>query len=113
VALFALALLARHGGKVLEMGLSIASVAYGSLLGVFLLGTLTRRASEHGAMVGMLFGFVLNIYLWQFTKVAFTWYVVFGSVVTFLVGYGASLFFPRNRATEKHLSDNELHGKAI
>ena len=54
--LFGLALLARNGGKVLEMGLSIASVAYGSLLGVFLLGVLTRGASERGAMVGMLIG---------------------------------------------------------
>jgi SSS family transporter len=91
VVLFGLAVLARHGGKVLEMGLSIASVAYGALLGVFLLGVLTRRASERGAMVGMLFGFLLNVYLWQGTHVAFTWYVVLGSVATFVVGYGASL----------------------
>jgi SSS family solute:Na+ symporter len=93
--LFGLALLARNGGKVLEMGLSIASVAYGSLLGVFLLGVLTKRASERGAMVGMLVGFVMDVYLWQFTRVAFTWYVVFGSLATFVVGYGASLLMPR------------------
>jgi SSS family solute:Na+ symporter len=79
---------------VLEMGLSIASVAYGSLLGVFLLGTLTRRASERGAMVGMLVGFLLNLYLWQFTHIAFTWYVVLGSIVTFCVGYGCSWLMP-------------------
>jgi SSS family transporter len=90
IVLFGLALLARHGGKVLEMGLSIASVAYGSLLGVFLLGVLSRNATERGAMAGMLFGFVLNLYLWQFTAIAFTWYVTFGSIATFLVGYSAS-----------------------
>jgi SSS family solute:Na+ symporter len=90
VLLFGLALLARHGGKVLEMGLSIASVAYGSLLGVFLLGVLTKRATEVGAMTGMLVGFTLNLYLWLSTGLAFTWYVVLGSVVTFLVGYVAS-----------------------
>jgi SSS family transporter len=93
--LFALALLARNGGKVLEMGLSIASVAYGSLLGVFLLGVLTRRASESGAMIGMAAGFALNVYLWLFTPVAFTWYVVIGSMVTFAIGYGASLLMLR------------------
>ena len=92
--LFALAILSRKGGKVVEMGLSIASVAYGSLLGVFLLGVLTRRATERGAMVGMLFGFILNIYLWQFTKVPFTWYVVLGSILTFAVGYLCSLLMP-------------------
>jgi SSS family transporter len=96
ILLFGLALLARHGGKVLEMGLSIASVAYGSLLGVFLLGVLTKRASERGAMAGMLFGFLLNIYLWQFTRIAFTWYVVLGSIATFVVGYSSSLLFPRD-----------------
>jgi len=90
VLLFALALLARNGGKVLEMGLSIASVAYGSLLGVFLLGVLTRSATERGATAGMILGLMLNIYLWRFTPLAFTWYVVAGSVGTFVAGYFAS-----------------------
>lgn len=95
VLLFGLALLARNGGKVLEMGLSIASVAYGSLLGVFLLGVLTKRASERGAMLGMIFGFVFNLYLWLFTGIAFTWYVAMGSTITFLVGYSASWLMPQ------------------
>ncbi len=94
IVLFGLAILARSGGRVLEVGLSIASVAYGSLLGVFLLGVLTRKASEAGAMVGMLCGFILNLYLWQFTKVPFTWYVALGSAVTFAVGYAASFVWP-------------------
>ena len=94
MVLFLLALLARHGGKVLEVGLSIMSVAYGALLGVFLLGILTRTASERGAMAGMLCGFVLSLYLWLGTSVAFTWYVVLGSSATFAVGYVASLAMP-------------------
>jgi solute:Na+ symporter, SSS family len=94
LVLFALAILARHGGRVLEVGLSIASVAYGSLLGVFLLGVLTKRASERGAMVGMLVGFVLNVCLWLFTKVPFTWYVTLGCFATFVVGYGMSFLLP-------------------
>lgn len=93
--LFVLAIVARRGGKVLEVGLSIASVAYGSLLGVFLLGVLTRKASERGAMVGMLCGFVLNLYLWQFTRVPFTWYVALGSIATFAIGYAASFALPQ------------------
>ena len=88
--LFFLALLARHGGRVIEVGLSIASVAYGALLGVFLLGVLTRSASERGAIAGMVCGLALNLYLWLFARVAFTWYVVLGSAVTFAVGYFAS-----------------------
>jgi len=91
IVLFALAVLARHGGKVVEMALSIASVAYGCLLGVFLLGVLTRSASQRGAMVGMGVGFLSNVYLWLFTGVPFTWYVVFGAIITFAVGYGSSI----------------------
>jgi Na+/proline symporter len=94
LVLFALAIVTRHGGRVLEVGLSIASVAYGSLLGVFLLGVLTKRASERGAMVGMLVGFLLNVGLWAFSKIPFTWYVALGSIATFVVGYGMSLALP-------------------
>jgi Na+/proline symporter len=99
--LFVLALVARHGGKVLEVGLSIASVAYGALLGVFLLGVLTRRTSERGAMVGMVFGFTLNLYLWLGTSVPFTWYVALGSGTTFIVGYVSSWMMPRNNPTHR------------
>ena len=103
VLLFGLALLARNGGTVLEMGLSIASVAYGSLLGVFLLGVLTRTASERGAMIGMLAGFMLNIYLWLFSGVAFTWYVVFGCITTFVTGYVFSWLMQRIRLEPRML----------
>ncbi len=103
--LFALAIVARSGGKVLEAGLSIASVAYGSLLGVFLLGVLTRKASEGGAMVGMLCGFLLNLYLWQSTKVPFTWYVPLGSIATFIIGYGTSLLLRRSAEVEAVTTD--------
>jgi solute:Na+ symporter, SSS family len=97
VLLFGLALMARNGGKVLEMGLSIASVAYGSLLGVFLLGVLTRRATEVGGIAGMACGLALSLYLWLFTHVAFTWYVAIGSICTILVGYAASCVIPSER----------------
>jgi solute:Na+ symporter, SSS family len=100
VLLSALAMLARHGGAVLEMGLSIASVAYGALLGVFALGVMTRSASENGAIAGMICGASLNLYLWLFTPVPFTWYVVLGSAGTFAVGYGASRLMPLEKRAE-------------
>lgn len=99
LVLFGLALVARHGGKVLEVGLSIASVAYGALLGVFLLGVLTRRTAERDAMVGMVCGFSLNLYLWLCTSVPFTWYVALGSCTTFAVGYCVSWMTRRVKAT--------------
>src|SRR5713101_5798055 len=64
LVLFALAMLAGHGGRVVETGLSLASIPYGAMLGVFMLGVLTRRANQTGAIIGMLFGFAFNLCLW-------------------------------------------------
>src|SRR5271166_4833642 len=86
--LFSLAVIALHKvGRVVEVGLQIASVAYGALLGAFLLGVLTRRANQSGAMVGMLFGFAIEVYLWLGTRIPWTWWVLIGTGVTFGIGY--------------------------
>src|SRR5947209_478612 len=98
--LFGLAVLSLHKvGRVVEVGLQIASVAYGAMLGVFLLGVLTRRANQPGAMVGMLFGFGIELYLWRWTHVPYTWWVTIGTCVTFSVGWTASAVF-RTRAAK-------------
>ena len=98
LVLFLLALLALHKvGRVIEVGLQIASVAYGALLGVFLLGVLSRRANQTGAMLGMVCGFGIALYIWLDTRVPWTWYVLIGSLVTFSVGYLSSLFWSRGQ----------------
>jgi SSS family transporter len=94
MVLFGLAFLALHRvGRVVEVGLQIASVAYGALLGVFLLGVLTRRANQAGAMIGMLCGLAMELYLWKWSQVAFTWWVAIGTCVTFAIGYAASVLW--------------------
>jgi solute:Na+ symporter, SSS family len=91
VLLAALAVMAlHHVGRVVEVGLQIVSVAYGALLGVFLLGVLTKRANQTGAIVGMLCGFTTGLYLWFWSRIAFTWWVAIGTCVTFAIGYSAS-----------------------
>src|SRR5690242_20742918 len=50
VVLMVIAILARGWGSVFTTGLTIASIVYGPMLGVFLLGVLTRRANERGVM---------------------------------------------------------------
>lgn len=88
--LFGVGLLARQWGGVLEAGLSIASIIYGSLLGVFLLGLLTKRVGEIAAMIAMSAGLALMLYIRFATPVAWTWYVVIGTAATFLTGLAAS-----------------------
>jgi SSS family solute:Na+ symporter len=94
LVLFGLAVIALHrAGRVVEVGLQIASVAYGALLGAFLLGVLTRRANSRGAMIGMLCGFATELYLWRATHVPWTWWVMIGAGVTFAIGYALSFAF--------------------
>ncbi|PYX43662.1 MAG: sodium:solute symporter [Acidobacteria bacterium] len=96
LVLFGLAIIALHKvGRVVEVGLQIASVAYGALLGVFLLGILTRRANQRGAMVGMGCGFAMELYLWLGTHVAWTWWVMIGTAVTFAIGWTTSAALPK------------------
>jgi SSS family solute:Na+ symporter len=79
-------------GPRLEAGLTVASLPFGSLLGLFLLGTLDRRANARGAMAGMLAGLAAILCVFRFTNVAFTWYVMIGALVTFVAGVVASRF---------------------
>jgi len=95
--LFVLAVLCLHRvSRVVEVGLQIASVAYGALLGAFLLGVLTRRANQVGVAIGMLCGRATEIYLWKFTAVPFTWWVMIGTTFTFAIGYIASIAMARS-----------------
>jgi solute:Na+ symporter, SSS family len=79
-------------GPVLVAGLTIASITYGATLGVFLLGTWNRRANETGALVGFVTGLVAMIAVRFLTPLAWTWYVLVGTVITFAVGSLASMF---------------------
>jgi len=91
-ALLAVGILARRWGSVLQAGLTIASIPSGALLGVFLLGVLTRRPGERAAIVGVLLGLAAVLYVRFETPVAFTWYVLIGTVATFTGGLIAAQF---------------------
>jgi solute:Na+ symporter, SSS family len=77
-------------GPLLEAGLTVVALPLASLLGLFLLGTIDRRANATGALTGMFFGLAVILYVFKFTTVAFSWYVMIGSVVTFVVGAAVS-----------------------
>ena len=86
VALIAIAILARGWGSVFTAGLTIASIVYGPMLGAFLLGVLTRSANQTGVMAGIAVSLVAMIAVHQFTPLAWTWYVLTGTVVCVAVG---------------------------
>jgi SSS family solute:Na+ symporter len=92
VVLIALAIVARGWGRVFTTGLSIASLIYGPMLGAFLLGVLTRSATETGVMAGMGVSLLCMLAVKQWTPLAWTWYVVVGTSICVIVGYTVSLF---------------------
>jgi solute:Na+ symporter, SSS family len=91
IVLLLIGILARQWGSVLEAGLAIASIPFGALLGVFLLGVLTARVGQNAAIAGTLAGLSVMIYVKFGTNIAWTWYTVLGTTVTFGVGLLASM----------------------
>jgi SSS family solute:Na+ symporter len=95
-ALILIAFVAQYTREsVLELALTIASVAYGSMLGIFLLGVLTRRANGRGTLLGAIAGLVTLIGVviageFHLVSIAWTWYVALGTLVTFATGWLAS-----------------------
>ena len=92
-----IAVVASQWGSVLESGLSIASVTLGILLGVFLLGVLTRRPGENAAITGVVAGAAVMLLVKFATKIPFTWWVLIGSSTTFITGYLVSFAIPERR----------------
>ncbi|HTC66354.1 MAG TPA: hypothetical protein VK685_04430, partial [Candidatus Acidoferrum sp.] len=89
-------------GPVLEAGLTVAALPYGSLLGLFLLGTLNRRANANGALAGMFAGLITILWVWRLTVIAFTWYFLIGSITTFLIGSLVSLWARPDESENHH-----------
>lgn len=85
--------------RIIQIALGIFGYTYGSLLGIFLLGMLTRtRGSDSGNVIAMAAGFFVIALLteliplpsgWQqyVPEIAFPWRVTIGTLVTFTVGF--------------------------
>ncbi len=90
VALIAIAMLARGWGSVFTVGLTIASIVYGPMLGAFLLGLLTARVRQRDVMVAMAASLAAMVAVNLATPLAWTWYVLAGALICSLVGWIAS-----------------------
>jgi SSS family solute:Na+ symporter len=94
IILIAIAIFARNWGSVFTVGLTIASLVYGTMLGAFLLGVLTKRANSVGVVAGMLASMTCMLFIKIYTDLAWTWYVITGTIVCLTVGYVVSTVFP-------------------
>ncbi len=80
--------------NVVNNALRVAGLVSGVLLGLFLLGILTRRVGQASAMAGVVAGAAAVLYAWSCTRLAFPWYALVGSSTVFLVGLAASYVVP-------------------
>src|SRR6185312_12302997 len=86
------ALFANRLGPIINAFNLINSFLGGPVLGVFLLGMLTKRTRGGAALTGAAVGGMCNVLLAWRTSVSFFYYAIVGTVVTFLVGWLISRF---------------------
>jgi SSS family solute:Na+ symporter len=89
------AMYAANQGSLIEVVNRYGSFFYGSLLGVFILAILTKRATAAGAFWGLIAGMVVVLIVAFTTSIAFLWHNLVGAVVVVAVGMGISLFQQR------------------
>jgi len=95
VIVIALAFLVERLGTLLEATNKVAGLVGGPLIGLFLLGMITARATARGALIGCVAGFCTTLWIAFDTKVSFLWWAAAGTCATFSAGYLASLLEPK------------------
>jgi len=85
---------------VVELALSVASISYGGLLGLFVLGGTVRRARQRDAIIALVVGtaamlIVVLVKPGPFATLAWPWYVPLGLAITLVTGWIGSLREPR------------------
>lgn len=89
--------------SIIESMNKIGSLANGPILGVFLLGILTKRVCGSGAVIGLIFGFLTNIVFWIYIpEVTWPWWNMIGCLVCFGFGLLFSLIKQENKDIEQY-----------
>lgn len=84
--------------------ISILGLFGGAMCGLFMLGIFTTRANGPGALVGAAGGALCLWLVQQYTEVSFLLYATVGIVATFVIGWIASLMFPKDTKTLRGLT---------
>lgn len=97
VVLFAAFGFANTTASILAVVGSYISYLCGAILGMFLLGMLTKKANDFGVSIGFAAGVLGTIILSKVYPVNYLWYNVTGLVITMIVGYLVSLLKPEGK----------------
>ncbi len=88
---------AANQGSLIEVVNRYGSFYYGSLVGVFILAIMTKRATAAGAFWGVIAGMAAVLVVAFTTSIAFLWHNVIGAVVVVVVGLAISALQPGGR----------------
>lgn len=89
------AFVAGRFGSLIEAPVRIFGLLGGPLLGLFLLGMLSKRANAQGAITGWVTGTIATIVIAFATRVSFLWFAISGLLVCFIVGWIISIMGKR------------------
>ncbi len=82
-----------------EVGLSIASVTYGGILGIFIIGRFSSSFRAYAVVAGVFAGIVANILVILLTPVFWLWYTMIGCAVSWIVSGAVNrILFYREKA---------------
>ncbi|MBL9210351.1 MAG: sodium/solute symporter [Opitutaceae bacterium] len=87
-----LAFLVHRLGTLLEATNKVIGLIGGPLIGLFLLGILSRRATARGALVGWMGGLLITLWVCFGTRISFLWYALTGTLATLIIGHIVSRF---------------------
>lgn len=100
--------------RIIPIVLGVFGYTYGSLLGVFLVGALTKtRGSDRGNLVAMATGFVAVVGLGELPhrldpalpKLAFPWFILLGTVATVAVALAFRTPVKQRELAERHRAE--------
>ena len=89
---------AASAGSLIEVVNRYGSFFYGSLLGVFILGILTKTATARGAFWGLIAGMAVVLFVaFRLPWIEFLWHNVIGAAVVVVVGMAISAISPSRK----------------
>ena len=82
----------------------IGSLINGPIIGVFSLGILTKKVNGNSACIGIICGFLCNLYCWVYlADVSWLWWNVIGFIITFKIAIIHSLFFSKSQTNKSYV----------
>ena len=94
ILVIVIAFQAHRFGTLVEASNKAIGLVGGPLLGMFILGMFSRRATVQGAIAGWFVGLLVAAYVCFATTISFLWYTASGFSVTLLTGWTVSRLFP-------------------